>query len=61
MVGDNIRIATSAHTIRSTGGHMLKFWFVDPAVVLQKIVVDAGGALPAYLGPPESPHFRRNH
>jgi hypothetical protein len=27
---------------------------VDPAVVLQKIVIDLGGLKPNYLGPPES-------
>jgi len=53
-VKDNIRIITSEHTITTPGQHTLKFWMVDPAVVLQKIVVDAGGLKPSYLGPPES-------
>ncbi|HEY4060589.1 MAG TPA: glycosyl hydrolase 115 family protein [Puia sp.] len=56
MVADNIRIALSTHTISRPGKHVLKFWFVDPAVVLQKIVVDLGGVKPSYLGPPASYH-----
>jgi Glycosyl hydrolase family 115/Gylcosyl hydrolase family 115 C-terminal domain len=54
MVSDNIRIALSTHVISRLGEHVLKFWLVDPAVVLQKIVVDAGGLKRSYLGPPES-------
>lgn len=55
MVADNIRIATSTHHITRPGRHVLKFWFADPGPVLQKLVVDAGGVKPSYLGPPESP------
>jgi hypothetical protein len=53
-VADNITIASTRHQIARAGAHVLKFWLVDPGVVLQKIVVDAGGVRPSYLGPTES-------
>jgi glycosyl hydrolase family 115 (putative glucuronidase)/glycosyl hydrolase family 115 len=53
-VSDNITMAMSRHTLARAGEHTLKFWMVDPGVVLQKIVIDAGGVRPSYLGPPES-------
>ena len=55
-VANNINITTTHHTIPSAGSHILKIWTVDPGIGLQKIVVDAGGVKPSYLGPPESFH-----
>lgn len=53
-VADSVRKVKSTHTIENIGYHTLKFWMVDPGVVLQKLVVDLGGVKPSYLGPPES-------
>ena len=54
MVSDSIKIAATAHRIDKPGEHVLKFWMVDPGIVLQKIVIDTGGLKRSYLGPPES-------
>lgn len=56
-VEDNARTISSRFKISSTGKYILKYWMVDPGVVLQKIIVDAGGLQPSYLGPPESFHI----
>ena len=42
------------NTTISPGAHTLRFWALEPGVVLQKIVIDLGGVRPSYLGPPES-------
>jgi hypothetical protein len=55
-VGDNAHYGRSRHTIAAPGYHTLKIWMVDPAVVMQKLLVDVGGLRPSYLGPPESFH-----
>ncbi len=54
MVSDNINIKISGHHIDKPGEHVLKFWLVDPGIVLQKLVIDTGHLKPSYLGPPES-------
>jgi hypothetical protein len=53
-VKNSIRTVRSEHEVSGAGYHTLKIWMVDPAVVLEKIVVDLGGLHPSYLGPPES-------
>jgi hypothetical protein len=55
-VRDNARTVSATQAIASPGMHTLHVWMVDPAVVVQKIVVATGGATSgaSYLGPPES-------
>ena len=55
-VEDSVRKVKSKLTVSGAGYHTLKFWMVDPGVVLQKLVVNTGGVKPSYLGPPESYH-----
>ena len=58
-VADNIRLSSTRHLLARPGEHVLKFWRVDPGIVLEKLVIDAGGVKPSYLGPPESFHQAR--
>ncbi|MCW5910920.1 MAG: glycosyl hydrolase 115 family protein [Cyclobacteriaceae bacterium] len=53
-VADNINIKTSSHKTAKPGKHVIRYWMIDPGVVLQKIVVDFGGVKPSFLGPPET-------
>ena len=53
-VADNIVIKTTHHTISRKGKHILKYWMISPALVLQKLVIDFGGMKQSYLGPPET-------
>ncbi len=53
-VTDHIRKKQSMHGKVKGGKHVLKIWMIDPGVVFQKFVIDAGGLEPSYLGPPQS-------
>ena len=60
-VSDHIKIKRSVHKTAIPGEHILKVWMVDPGVVIQKFVIDAGGLKPSYLGPPESIHVMHSN
>jgi hypothetical protein len=53
-VADNAHYGKSRHVVAAPGYHTLRIWMVDPAVVVQKLIVDLGGLKASYLGPPES-------
>lgn len=53
-VANNAIVKTSQHTITKPGKHTIKFWMINPGVILQKLVLDFGGLKPSYLGPPET-------
>lgn len=53
-VSDGVRRSTTSITIDEPGRHTLRLYRVDPAVTLQKLIIDTGGLKPSYLGPPQS-------
>jgi hypothetical protein len=55
-VGDGAQVLSSRHTIAAPGYHTLKYWALDPGVVIQKLIVRTAPPRRSYLGPPESPH-----
>lgn len=56
-VTDHIKKKQSQHKSIKSGNHVLKVWMIDPGIVFQKFVIDAGGLKPSYLGPVESVHI----
>jgi hypothetical protein len=59
-VAENIILKTSQHSVAAAGAHVLKFWRVDPGVVLEKLVVSQGTVPASYLGPPANAAGKAN-
>jgi len=53
-VSNGVHLSKSRHTVTRPGPRKLRIYALDPALTLQKIVIDTGGLRPSYLGPPES-------
>ena len=49
----NLAVVKTTHKV-AAGRHTLRLWMVDPGVVVDKLVIDAGGLRPSELGPPET-------
>ena len=58
-VGDHIKIKVSFHKVDTPGKHVFKIWAIDPGIVFQRFVIDAGGLKPSYLGPVESNYVNK--
>jgi len=51
---DGVRVIKTAIKVNKPGEHKLRIYLVDPALVLQKLMIDTGGLKPSYLGPEQS-------
>lgn len=59
-VANNIIIKTTKHFISKPGKHTVKYWMIDPGIILQKLVIDFGGLKRSYLGPQETIFKQKN-
>ena len=53
-VQEAVRKVATKHQIGAPGTHVIKVWMIDPAVVLQRVLLHFGEIRPSYFGPTES-------
>ena len=54
LQAEHIITTQSRHLLDKKGRHTLRIRPLDPALVMQKIMIDLGGLKPSFLGAPES-------
>jgi hypothetical protein len=57
---DGVRVIKTSIKVNKPGEHKLRIYLVDPALVLQKLMIDTGGLKPSYLGPEQSQRVTTN-
>ena len=57
---DGVRVIKTSIKVNKPGEHKLRIYLVDPALVLQKFIIDTGGLKPSYLGPEQSQYVTTN-
>ncbi|KAK7447069.1 hypothetical protein VKT23_014281 [Stygiomarasmius scandens] len=56
FVGNSIVLVNMTFSDVAPGAHTLKIFMIEPAVVVQRVIIDTGGLKQSYFGPPESVH-----
>jgi hypothetical protein len=51
---DNLMTLSTDLNFEAEGEHVLKIWMVDPGLVIDKLIINTGGARMSYLGPPDN-------
>jgi len=50
-VAEGVRKLVTTHKVCKPGAHTIKVWYVDPGVVIRRIIVNSDAMRPSYLGP----------
>jgi hypothetical protein len=53
-VVSNARMTQTKWTLKAGTRHTIRLWALDPAVVIDRLVLDLGGQRNSYLGPSET-------
>jgi len=56
---DNARYLSTRYKVHTAGAHVLKIAMVDPAIVLQKIIISDKAVPKSYFGPPARQVFAK--